>query len=79
MSDVIPALSDELPDAPLQKEDGGYEKNDILFRAHITSYCRKDVWQAYDALGIKNGSAKIVLDLTTQHFYHCPFAFMQNE
>jgi len=39
---------------------------------HCYSYARQEVWGAYDVLGRKNGTAKIVVDLSTKTFYKNP-------
>lgn len=72
-SDVIPYMSGSLFNntiwalAGLNRENGGYGTN--LLNAHVESYLRADVWGKYDAVGKKNGGAKITLDLSTKTFY----------
>lgn len=44
------------------RENGGYFLDPD--GAHNLSYLRADVWGSYDALGIKNGTAKISFDLS---------------
>lgn len=75
-SDIIPYASGSLINNTiwailgLNREDGGYGLN--LLAAHIESYGRSDVWGKYDVLGVKNGSAKLILDLDTQTYYQSP-------
>ena len=75
-SDVIPYCSGSLFNNTLwailglNREDGGYGLD--LLSAHTESYLRSDVWGAYDITGTKNGSAKLVLDLSTLTYYQSP-------
>ena len=47
-------------------------KNNENEEAHVDSYLRSDLWGKYDVTGTKYGSAKLILDLSTQTFYHAP-------
>ena len=78
VNDIVPTLSAaSANDEDVYTEDGGYSAADITFEAHRNSYVREDVWGAYDVLGMPGGSAKLILDLTTQQFFESGFAFME--
>ena len=76
VSDVVPLLSSNLFVTPiralagLNRENGGYGVKAVT--AHKESYLREDVWGKYDAVGTKNGNAKLILDLSTRKFYKSP-------
>ena len=76
--DAVPYLSGSLFNNTLwaifglNREDGGYWKKMDFEGAHVKSYAREDLWGKYDAIGKKNGSAKIVLDMDTLVYYHSP-------
>ncbi len=76
VSDFVPLLSGNLFVTPirallgLNRENGGYGLQAI--KAHKESYKRADVWGKYDAIGAKNGRAKLVLDMDTRVFYQSP-------
>lgn len=76
VSDFVPLLSSNLFVTPiralagLNREDGGYYLKPIT--AHKESYLREDLWGKYDAVGTKNGKAKLVLDMSTRKFYQSP-------
>ena len=76
-SDVIPYASVSTLNggllwqaAGLNREDGGYSFAST--EAHVESYGRVDVWGAYDVLGVKNGNAKLILDMDTMTFFKSP-------
>ncbi len=72
-SDVVPYLSGSTINntawaiAGLQRENGGYGTD--VYNAHVKSYLRSDVWGKYDAVGVKNGSYKLVLYTNTMTYY----------
>ena len=76
VSDFVPLLSSNLFVTPiraligLNRENGGYYLKPIT--AHKESYLREDLWGKYDAVGTKNGNAKLVLDMSTRKFYKSP-------
>ena len=76
VSDPVPYMSGSLINntawaiAGLQRENGGYGTAGIT--AHTQSYYRSDEWAKYDAVGTKNGSNYIALDLSTKKFYKSP-------
>ncbi|MCR4790192.1 MAG: hypothetical protein K5839_03845 [Treponemataceae bacterium] len=71
--DVVPYLSGSMFNNTLwailglNRENGHYGLN--LEAAHVQSYAREDLWGKYDAIGKKNGSAKIILDMDTLTYY----------
>ena len=73
-SDVIPYASGSTINntiwaiCGLQRENGGYGMDALS--AHTQSYLRSDVWGAYDAVGIKNGGTKLILQTSTLTYYH---------
>jgi len=78
-SDVVPYLSGSLFNntiwaiCGLNRENGGYGTD--VMAAHCESYARSDVWGKYDVVGKKNGSAKLVLDLSTLTYYQSPTSY----
>ena len=76
VSDVVPLLSAQIFVNPvwsllgLNRENGGYGVKAIT--AHKESYRRADVWGKYDAVGEKNGKAKLILDESTRQFFKSP-------
>lgn len=66
-ADIVPYMSAQTFVRPihqiagLNREDGGYAAKEFA-QAHMKSYLRKDVWGAYDVLGVKGGNAKIVIN-----------------
>ena len=74
--DPVPYLSINSFTAPissiltLSREKSGY-KNPI--EAHIYSYIQDGVWGKYDAVGVRNGGTKIILDVGTRKFYPAPY------
>ena len=76
VSDIVPLLSAQIFVNPiwslagLNRENGGYGVKAIT--AHKESYRRADVWGKYDALGVKYGNAKLVLDESTRQFFKSP-------
>ena len=76
VSDVVPYLSGSLFNNTLwavlglNRENGGYGLD--FLAAHSKSYARTDVWGKYDAVGKKNGNAKLTIDLDTLAYYHAP-------
>lgn len=73
-SDIVPYMSVTgriiTQVAGLNRENGGYGWG--VVDAHVQSYLRSDVWGAYDVTGVKNGSAKLQLNLDTQVYYKSP-------
>lgn len=75
-SDIIPTLSISSlftvtavwNVAGLNREDGGYGIN--LLGAHKDSYARTDVWGRWNAIGYKDSTGTITLDLSTKR--QCP-------
>jgi hypothetical protein len=61
--------------AGLNRENGGYGSN--ILGAHLDSYKRSDVWGAYDAVGTKNGSAKLSIDLATRQQFAAPSGWVK--
>lgn len=76
-SDVVPYLSatgsvsqEVWKIIGLQRENGGYGLN--AYKAHTESYLRSDEWGKYDAVGVKNGSATLKINVDTLTYYHSP-------
>ncbi|MCR4790404.1 MAG: hypothetical protein K5839_04940 [Treponemataceae bacterium] len=78
-SDVVPYLSGSLFNNTLwailglNRENGNYGLD--FLKAHSESYSRDDLWGKYDAVGKKNGNAKISIDMDTLTYYHAPTAW----
>ena len=76
--DAVPYLSGSLFNNTLwaifglNREDGGYWKSVDFEGAHCESYSREELWGKYDAIGKKNGSAKLVMDMDTLEYFHSP-------
>lgn len=66
-ADIVPYMSAQTIIRPihqiagLNRENGGYAAKEFA-QAHMKSYLRKDVWGAYDVLGVKGGNAKLIID-----------------
>lgn len=66
-SDIVPYASAQTFLRPihqiagLNREDGGYGIKEFA-NAHMKSYLRREIWGAYDVLGVKGGDAKLIVD-----------------
>ena len=81
--DAVPYLSGSLFNNTLwailglNRENGGYYKTLDFEGAHCKSYAREDLWGKYDAIGKKNGSAKLILDMSTLTYYQSPSGLLE--
>lgn len=74
-ADPVPYLSINTFLAPIHSILGlNRERSGITnpIDAHINSYIKDNVWGKYDAVGVRNGGTKLVLDLGTRRFYPAP-------
>ncbi len=82
-SDIVPTLSISSLFAVtatwnifgLNRENGGYGAN--VLAAHLESYKRSDVWGRWNAIGYKDKTGKIVIDLATRKQFAAPAGWVK--
>ena len=74
-ADPVPYFSINTFTAPVHSILGlNRERSGIILpiQAHCNSYIKDNVWGKYDAVGVRNGGTKIILDVGTRKFYPAP-------